>query len=335
MMHPSTTSGRGRLPDLDVTRLEGWRAVRKAASYVTVRISAELESRVGISLDWYEILLHVYTAEDARLLQQDLDKVSTLSQSGISRLITKMVQSGYLNREPAASDKRNMVIALTSAGQDLFFRSTPIYHLLVQQYFGSAMTDDEAIILKTIVEHVTHNSEDMVFGYESNELNQLVSFGESVLSITSDSVAVHDALLVREAIEPLLLLDAAQHITPDVIQQMQASIVTMAGLIDQPEAFYRADWGLHRAVAELCGNTLLRSTYLQLLDVVATRMAKVVPTANLKPYLYERLGIHAQLVDAVASGNEDRVRAAAQAHHFVGTTPHWEFPNETLSGEQI
>jgi DNA-binding FadR family transcriptional regulator len=46
-------------------------------------------------------------------------------------------------------------------------------------------------------------------------------------------------------------------------------------------------------------------------------MDDVVPTSNLTQYLYERLAVHARLVDAVANGDERLVAQAAEEHHFT------------------
>jgi hypothetical protein len=62
---------------------------------------------------------------------------------------------------------------------------------------------------------------------------------------------------------------------------------------------------------------VLRATYLALLEIVSSHMDSVVPTTNFTPYLYERLTIDAQLVDAVACGDSEQVRAAARMHNFT------------------
>lgn len=95
----------------------------------------------------------------------------------------------------------------------------------------------------------------------------------------------------------------------------------MSGLINEPEKFFNADWDLHRKLAESCHNDILRTIYLTLLDILSSHVSSVVPTGNLEQYLYERLAIHAQLVEAVASHDEEQVAAVARDHHFTSIRP--------------
>jgi DNA-binding MarR family transcriptional regulator len=302
--------------DLDESRLVAWRNIRTVGQDIVDLISAEMETSSGVPLDWYELLLHIYEDGQGRLLQRDLDQHSRLSQSGISRMVSKMVEAGLLRREPMESDRRNVDVVMTDAGKDVFIRATPVHNAAVQHHFGAWLTDRETSSINSGLKKVARAVGTMS-GKDGAELDQLVTFGKTVLSLSSDTVTVTDAMLVRDALEPLLLVDAARHSNEDAVNRLRGCITRMSTLIDDPEEFFRADWNLHRTVAELSQNTLLKDAYLSLLDVVSTHMNSVVATSNLPGYLYERLAIHAQLVDAVASGDEDQVAAAARAHHFT------------------
>lgn len=59
--------------------------------------------------------------------------------------------------------------------------------------------------------------------------------------------------------------------------------------------------------------------YLNLLDAIVSHLKSVVPTTNLKQYLYERLAIHAHIVDALASGDRELVASAVEAHRYTGS----------------
>jgi DNA-binding FadR family transcriptional regulator len=207
-------------------------------------------------------------------------------------------------------------VIMTQSGQDVFLRATPIHNAAVQHHFGAWLSDRETATINTGLNKVTR-AVGMIAGKGGAELDELVTFGKTVLSLTSDSVTVSDAILVRDALEPLLLVDAARHVNKETVDRLRESIIRMSTFVDDPEEFFRADWELHRTVAELCQNTLLKTAYLNLLDVISSHMSSVVPTSNLPQYLYERLAIHAQLVDAVASGDEAQAAEAAKAHHFT------------------
>lgn len=303
------------MTDLDAHRLAAWRSIRRTATHVIATVSSELERLAGMPIEWYETLLFLYE-RDEPVLRQELDARVALSASGISRMIAKMVAAGLIDQRTAEHDRRNLLIAATSSGRDALLRVTPIYHRLVHEHFGAWVTEPGADAIQSALQAVP------VAGVSPQEagLESLVSFGESVLSLSSDSIAVHDALVIREAIEILVLLDASARLTPDGVTALQQTIGKMAAHTDDPEAFYRADWQLHKIIASYCGNAMLKDLYLRLLDVIESRVKEVVPTTDLPGYLAERLAIHGQLVDAMASGDEARIREAETRHRFMRET---------------
>ncbi|MFE2719394.1 FCD domain-containing protein [Streptomyces mirabilis] len=312
----SEVGSSGPTRDLDAARLGAWRAVRDASDTVVERISAQMERDLGLPLEWYGVLLHIYEDGQGSLPQNELERHSRLSQSGISRMVSKMEQAGLLRRQPSERDRRSIDVTLTGHGRDVFLRATPVHHAAVQQHFGVWLNDDEtAAISSGLCKVIRAGEEDREPA--SDQLDQLLAFGESVLSLKSDAIVVSDAIRTRDALEPLLLQEAARNISAASIQELREIVTRMSRLLEMPEEFFRADWDLHRKLAELSHNTILRTVYIALLDMLSSHVSSVVPTGNLQHYLYERLATHARIVDAVISGDEEQIAAAAQAHHFA------------------
>jgi DNA-binding FadR family transcriptional regulator len=303
--------------DLDAVTLSAWRLVKDASEVVQCRIAAELEETTGLQLEWYAVLLQIYEyGEDGRLPQHALEQHIRLSQSGISRMVSKMQDAGLLKRVPVPHDRRLVYVVLTPHGRDVFLRATPIHHAAVQRHFGDWLSEAEVIPITSGLGKVVNATVDPEAAQHDDRLDQLMAFGQSVLSLTSDAVTVTDAVVVRDALEPLLLSDAARHVTPTAISDLRAALARMTASLESPGDFFRADWDLHRVLAALCQNKVLRTAYLALLDIVSSHLDTVVATSNLPQYLSERLIVHARLVDAVASGDQEAVLASAQAHHF-------------------
>lgn len=302
--------------DLDAARLAAWRAVCGANDASVERISTEMEGASGLPLEWYNTLLHLFQCEPGPVSQQELERHSRLSQSGVSRMVTKMQDSGLLRRRPSQRDRRNVDVVLTDHGRDVFLRATPEHHAAVQRHFGTWLNDEEVAVINAALSKVIGASEDER-EQGGTELDQLLAFGESVMSLKSDTVIVADAIRTRDALEPLMLQDAARHITERGVHEARELVTRMSRLVESPEEFFSADWDLHRKLAEFSHNEILKTVYLSLLDILHKHMRSVVPTGNLPSYLYERLAIHARLVDAVAEGDEEQVAAAAHAHHFT------------------
>lgn len=308
---------RGGRQGLDEARLSAWRRLVDVGQMVEGRVAGELESTTGLPLEWFETLLHIYEADGARVQQQELGRYSRLSQSAISRMVSRMEDGGLIRREQMSEDRRNLYVMLTDSGRDALLRAAPIYNTAVQDQFGRWISDSEAATLNTALEKVCAPTKESRGEIEHHPLDNVVSFGQTVLSLTSESAAVGDAIFVRGSIEPLVLVDAARHITTEGVNELRAIITRMSLLVNDPEQFVRADWDLHRAISSHCRNTVLREIYVALLDFAESHVVDVVPAGELQSFIYERLATHARIVDAVASGDPARARAAGHAHLLV------------------
>ena len=84
-------------------------------------------------------------------------------------------------------------------------------------------------------------------------------------------------------------------------------------------AFMAANWSLHERIAAITPNSLARGIYLATISAVAE--LPVHPQTDndedAANYLSERTAIHAQLVEAIASGDADHTRAAVDAHRGI------------------
>jgi DNA-binding FadR family transcriptional regulator len=80
---------------------------------------------------------------------------------------------------------------------------------------------------------------------------------------------------------------------------------------DDPAAFFKCNWALHRRIAELCRNSPLRSMYLALIDFLEYS----VDHAEFARFDGEGMvAVHRDLVKAIDSGEGPELDAAIEAH---------------------
>jgi DNA-binding MarR family transcriptional regulator len=296
--------------------LRVWRSLWVTSQRVGGRIAREFEETSGLPLDWYIVLAGLYESSDA-VYQHRFSETTNLSQSGTSRMLAKMASAGLVEREVAAHDRRNVVLRLTSKGRDVVLRATPEHNRAVEQHFGRHLGDDVAP-LTSLLDRLSSGDEPLG---DPAPMEHVVKFGKSLLSVTADEVLVADALRTREALELPLLLDAAQHLPESAAAELHSTVAEMAQRLDDPETFFKVDWELHRQLAGYCQNTTLRAIYLQLLSIVASSNASVIPTDGLPEYLGHRLSVHARLVEAVLGGDAEQIAAATGNHQFAASEP--------------
>src|SRR5205809_7632285 len=87
-------------------KLESWIAFLRSHAAITRELSAQLQREHGLTLNDYEVLLHLSQAEDGRLRRVDLAERVLLTASGITRLLEGLERAGLVCKETCPSDAR-------------------------------------------------------------------------------------------------------------------------------------------------------------------------------------------------------------------------------------
>lgn len=145
----------------------------------------------------------------------------------------------------------------------------------------------------------------------------LVRLGRKMLELSGESVSVADCLMVRDALDPLVVREATLHRTARDVRELRRIVREMT-VADLPIAEYlKINWALHRRMAEITPNQILRHTYLSLLAFVESRLQGV--TADEPAHeAVDGPRVHEELVEAIASGDAERAARAA-SHHMMLT----------------
>jgi DNA-binding FadR family transcriptional regulator len=138
-----------------------------------------------------------------------------------------------------------------------------------------------------------------------------VAFSHAVLGLGSGSTTYEECLEVRDALEPLIDSHAARYHRVSDIREMNRIVNRMETVKDDPAAFFKCNWELHRRIAELCRNAPLRSMYLTLIDFLEYS----VDDAEFAEFDGEGIvEVHRELVRAIDSGEGPDLDAAIEAH---------------------
>ncbi|KRV47859.1 hypothetical protein AQ490_05730 [Wenjunlia vitaminophila] len=141
----------------------------------------------------------------------------------------------------------------------------------------------------------------------------LVRLGRKMLELSGDSVSVSDCLVVRDTLEPLVAQEAMRHRTDADVAELRGLAAAMAPRGQSTADYLAANWALHRRIAEITPNQILRHTYVSLLEYVESRLRGVTaddPARN-DP---EGPAVHRELVEAIAAGDAERLNRALAAH---------------------
>jgi len=103
-------------------------------------------------LAWYDVLWELEQAQPDALRPFELEQRLLMPQYGLSRLLDRIRDAGYLERRPSAADGRGFDIAITAAGRAIRKKMWPVYAAALNRALGARLSDAEAKKLATLLE---------------------------------------------------------------------------------------------------------------------------------------------------------------------------------------
>ena len=152
----------------------------------------------------------------------------------------------------------------------------------------------------------------------------VVRLRHTLLTIDEQPTAVMDAIELRDHLEELIDVGAARCRTDADVADLRACLGRMEAATDW-DGFMRANWALHERIAAVSPNAMARAVYVGTLGHLSSSASSRFDDdeAAAAAYRADRLGVHADLVDAIAGGNLDTVRQAVARHnHSTPPTEH-------------
>jgi DNA-binding MarR family transcriptional regulator len=127
---------------VDQKKLSVWKTFLRAHATLLRTLENELQAQQGLSLTWYEVLLHLNKDPRGGLRMQELAEAVILSRSGLTRLLDRMENAGLVQRRPCAHDRRGAYALITPEGKTLFELIRPVVLQSIETHFAQHL--DEA-----------------------------------------------------------------------------------------------------------------------------------------------------------------------------------------------
>lgn len=140
--------------------MDAWRAFLRASSASAQAFEAAL-ARSGISHSEYDVLVQVATGPREGVRPTDLADRVLLTKSGLTRLLDRLVERGYIERCALASDRRGQLVVLTPAGRRAFRRAAPQVVRAIGAIFGESFGERDVSALRSACERITAAAEAM------------------------------------------------------------------------------------------------------------------------------------------------------------------------------
>ena len=131
-----------------------WVNFLRAHAATTRRLNAELLAEHGLTINDYEVLLHLARAPERLLRRVDLVERLLLTPSGITRLLGGLEDAGYVERAACDTDARVVYAKLTDAGLEKLRAARDTHLAGVRSLFLERFSEEERRVLAELLERL-------------------------------------------------------------------------------------------------------------------------------------------------------------------------------------
>ena len=135
-------------------QLEAWVSFLRAHAAITRELSAQLQREHGLTLNDYEVLLHLSRAEGRRLRRVDLAERVLLTPSGITRLLEGLERCGHVERASCDADARVTYAQLTDEGETKLREASETHVAGIRAFFHERFSKEEVKALGELLERL-------------------------------------------------------------------------------------------------------------------------------------------------------------------------------------
>jgi DNA-binding MarR family transcriptional regulator len=143
--------------ELSPKHLEAWRAVVTSHAAVTERVGKAFAAQDLPPLSWFELLWAIDKSPTGRPRMSELAEYLTLSRGGITKLVDRLSDAGYIERVSCAEDRRSLQAELTPAGERMLEEMREAYTAELARHF-TAISSEEAELIAEALARATQST---------------------------------------------------------------------------------------------------------------------------------------------------------------------------------
>ncbi len=108
----------------------------------------DMRRACGISLAWFDVLIHLWEAPSGTLRMHELADTLLLSRSWLTRRIDGMAAAGLVRRSPAGDDRRGICATLTDQGRQVYKQAARVHARSIHDNFAAHLSAAEAATIE-------------------------------------------------------------------------------------------------------------------------------------------------------------------------------------------
>jgi DNA-binding MarR family transcriptional regulator len=123
------------------TILAIWRNLHLADAMICAELNTTLNASLGCSLVEHDALAWVSAAPSQRLRMAELAGLLRVTPGGLTRIIDRTVERGWIERNRPAENRREVYAVLTAAGRDLLRSARQAYSGVLRDMIAGPLGD--------------------------------------------------------------------------------------------------------------------------------------------------------------------------------------------------
>lgn len=131
---------------LDDPRITATGLFTEAYTGLTARFAAQWAEH-GLSQVEFEVLLRLARSPGHQLRMTDLSAQTSLSTSGVTRVVDRLERTGLVKRAACPTDRRSLFAVITEAGLTRLRQVLPGHLALVERWFTGLLTERQLTAL--------------------------------------------------------------------------------------------------------------------------------------------------------------------------------------------
>ena len=121
--------------------IDSFGSIVEAYGRMRKSLAEELDDSVGMPLSWFEVLLRI-TRSGGQMKMADIANQVVITTGGITKLVDRLIEQGYLKREPCAEDRRIVWACITDKGSKAFNKALESHNASLKKHM-SGLTETE------------------------------------------------------------------------------------------------------------------------------------------------------------------------------------------------
>lgn len=136
-----------------------WLLLSRASAWINQQLARDMLKEDNARITEYDVLETLRFGPERGLRMQDLIDRVVISNSGMTRLVDRLYESEYVDRQVYPENRREVYVLITDKGKELVDSLIDAHQARIDHYFMQHLSNEDKEDLKRIFESIRQSNE--------------------------------------------------------------------------------------------------------------------------------------------------------------------------------